>query len=92
MRKNLLVTANDLTKFFRDLLVIKTCGSEGLIDYNEDVLTNMQQLANDIELTRLNQAMQAFSKIEAELKYSLNPQLLIETTALSLLSEEVKKN
>ena len=90
--KNLLVTANDLTKFFRDLLVIKTCGSEGLIDYNEDVLTNMQQLANDIELTRLNQAMQAFSKIEAELKYSLNPQLLIETTALSLLSEEVKKN
>lgn len=91
--KNLLVTANDLTKFFRDLIVLKTCKTEiGLSEYNQDVLSSMKELANNTELSKLNNAMQSFSKIEAELKYSLNPQLLIETTALSLLSDEAKKN
>ncbi len=91
--KNLLVTANDLTKFFRDLLVIKTCG-EGAISDNSDsgAIQKMNTLATETQLNRLNQAMQSFNKIEAELKYSLNPALLIETTALSLLSDEVKKN
>ena len=91
--KNLLVTANDLTKFFRDLLVIKTCGTElAKNEYNKDLLEKMQILADKYDTNKLNEAMQAFSKIEAELKYSLNPQLLIETTALGLLSVEVKKN
>ena len=91
--KNLLVISSDLTKFYRDLLVIKTCGAEALKDnYDAEFLGKLQTLADKIESTRLNQAMQAFSKIETELKYSLNPKLLIETTALSLLSSDVKKN
>jgi len=91
--KNLLVTANDLTKFFRDLLVVKTCGKDAIQgEYDEETSQKLNTLATETALNRLNQAMQAFSKIEAELKYSLNPALLIETTALSLLSEEVKKN
>ncbi len=89
--KNLTVTANDLTKFFRDLLVIKTCG-ESYVEYSPEVLEKMKALAGKTPQSTLNQAMQAFSKIESEMKYSLNPQLLIETTALSLLDAEVKKN
>lgn len=91
--KNLLVVANDLTKFFRDLMVIKTCGVDAIAEeYEAEILSRMKELADTQALPRINQAMQAFSKIEAELKYSLNPQLLIETTALSLLSDDVKKN
>jgi len=91
--KNLLVTANDLTKFFRNLLVIKTCGTDTLSsEYDTATLGKMEKLAEKISLPKINQAMQSFSHIEAELKYSLNPALLIETTALSLLSDEVKKN
>ncbi len=89
--KNLTVTANDLTKFFRDLLVIKTCG-ENFIDYTPEVLQKMKSLAEEITQDKLNRAMQSFSKIESEMKYSLNPQLLIETTALGLLDADVKKN
>ncbi len=91
--KNLLVTANDLTKFFRDLLVIKTCGVEAVSgEIDKEVLEKMKDLSEAMDLSRLNSAMQAFSKIEAELKYSLNPQLLIETAGLSLMSSDVKKN
>ena len=90
--KNLLVTANDLTKFFRDLLVIKTCGDDlAKNEYNDEMLGKLKSLAEKFDVAKLNEAMQAFSQIEAELKYSLNPQLLIETTALGLLSAEVKK-
>lgn len=91
--KNILVLANDLTKFFRDLLVTKTCGVEALPDdVDKDFGEQLKNLSSKYDLAKLNNAMQAFSKIEAELKYSLNPKLLVETTALSLLSAEVKKN
>ena len=91
--KNLSVLASDLTKGFRDLLVIKSCGEDStLIDYQKDLLSKMTALANDCSVVRINKALQSFSKIESDLKYATNPQLLIETTALGLVDEEVKKN
>lgn len=91
--KNLTVVASDITKGFRDLLVIKSCGKDcGLIDYKAELLENMTQLASETDTLRINKALQAFSKIETELKYATNPQLLLETTALSLVDDEVKKN
>ena len=91
--KNLQVITNDLVKFYRDLLVYKTCGTQQIFDdYPKELIEQMESLADKYSVGRLNQAVQSFSKIEGELKYSLNPQLLIETTVLSLLSDEVKKN
>lgn len=91
--KNLTVIASDITKTFRDLLVIKSCGnSSSLISYNKDMLEKLTTLAQNLTTQKLNQGLQAFSKIETELKYATNPQLLIETTALSLVDEEIKKN
>lgn len=93
MGKNLSVISSDLTKGFRDLLVIKSCGKDsGLIDYKPELLDKMAELASSVSTLKINKALQAFSKIETELKYATNPQLLIETTALGLLDEEVKKN
>lgn len=91
--KNLTVVASDITKGFRDLLVIKSCGKDSaLVDYKADLLEKMADLANSTDTLRINKALQAFSKIETELKYATNPQLLLETTALSLVDDEVKKN
>ena len=93
MGKNLSVIASDMTKGFRDLLVIKSCGKDsGLIDYKPELLNKMSELAANVSTLKINKALQAFSKIESELKYATNPQLLIETTALGLIDEEVKKN
>lgn len=91
--KNLSVVASDLTKGLRDLLVIKSCGeNSGLIDYKPELLSKMSNLATQCSVVRINKALQAFSKIETDLKYATNPQLLIETTALGLIDDEVKKN
>ena len=91
--KNLTVITSDITKGFRDLLVIKACGDNTtLVDYKPELLKEMANLASLFETNKINKALQAFSKIEAELKYATNPQLLIETTALSLVDGEAKKN
>ena len=75
------------------MLVIKSCGKDsGLIDYKPELLNKMSDLAANVSTLKINKALQAFSKIESELKYATNPQLLIETTALGLIDEEVKKN
>ena len=80
--KNLLVIASDLTKFYRDLLVLKTCGVK-YVEYSDSMLEKMQTLATTITHAKLNEAMQSFSRIENDMKYSLNPRLLLEVTALS---------
>ncbi len=89
--KNLLVIASDLTKFYRDLLVLKTCGVK-FVEYSDSMLEKMQTLATTISQPKLSEAMQSFSRIENDMKYSLNPRLLLEVTALSLFDENVKKN
>ena len=91
--KNLMLTASEITKAFRDMLVIKSCGADTeLIDWNGELLNDLKTLCDNTSIGRINRCMQAFSKIDADLKYSTNPQLLIESTAMSLLSDEVKKN
>jgi DNA polymerase III gamma/tau subunit len=56
------------------------------------MLEKMQTLATTISQPKLSEAMQSFSRIENDMKYSLNPRLLLEVTALSLFDENVKKN
>lgn len=91
--KNLTLTTSEITKAFRDMLVIKSCGVDSeLIDWPSDLLPELQKLCDNTSIGRINRCMQAFSRIETELKYTTNPQLLIEATAMSLLSDEVKKN
>jgi len=91
--KNLALTTSEITKAFRDMLVIKSCGADSdLIDWPADLKEELVQLCNGTTIGRINHAMLAFSNIESELKYTTNPQLLIEATAMSLLSEDAKKN
>ena len=91
--KNLTLTTSEITKAFRDMLVIKSCGIDSeLIDWPNDLLPSLGQLCDSTTIGRINRCMQAFSRIETELKYTTNPQLLIEATAMSLVSDEVKKN
>lgn len=83
--KNIITLSCDLTKYFRDLLVVKACGkSENLIELPKESLDKIKNQAKTVDLDILNEALQAFSKIESELKYTNNPQLLVEATAIGV--------
>lgn len=94
--KNLIVLAKNMTVHFRDLLVIKNCSdSKEILNQPQDIYDKLKAQADRVDASRLLKYMQKFSSIEAELKYSLNPRVLVEVASLecaSLDDSNVKKN
>jgi DNA polymerase III subunit gamma/tau len=86
--KNLGVLARDLTSHFRDLLVIKSIpNSESMLTLPSEVFESMQAQAKLVNETNLLFYMQTLGVMEAELKYSANERLLLETAALSCINQ-----
>lgn len=84
--KNVVNLLEDITKEFRDILVIKTAGiNKDVIDLPVAVQEKLKALGDKFELSRINDALIKFSDIEYDLKYSNNPQLLLEVTAMKFL-------
>ena len=85
-----------MTVHFRDLLVIKNCSdSKEILNQPQDIYDKLKAQADRVDASRLLKYMQKFSSIEAELKYSLNPRVLVEVASLecaSLDDSNVKKN
>ncbi len=93
--KNLVIFAKDLSVFFRNLLIIKTCSNSfEILNLTSEVFEKLSQIAKDVETTELIKDMKIFSEIESQLKYAISPRILLETAMLCAISgdEDVKKN
>ncbi|MBQ4100271.1 MAG: DNA polymerase III subunit gamma/tau [Oscillospiraceae bacterium] len=92
--KNMSVFAKDISVHFRDLLVIKTSNNANdILCLPQDVFAEYKQQADKIDSKWLIDNMKNFSSIEAELRYSLSPKILVETAIIkSLEGEGSKKN
>jgi len=97
--KNLIVLSKNLTVHFRDLLVIKDCkDSKSILNEPSEIFEKWKAQADKISAARLLLYMQKLSAIEAELKYALNPRILLEVVSLECASiseqniADVKKN
>lgn len=92
--KNMAVFAKDIAKYARDLLTVKTCKQpNSILNLPNDVYEKFEEQSKKVNERELVDYLQAFAGIENELRYSLSTRLLIETTALSVISgENVKKN
>ena len=92
--KNITVFAKDLSVHSRDLLVVKSAKNfEEILNMPHELVEKLKiqaEKANEKELIRY---MQIFSGIEAELRYTLSPRLLIETAMLfAIEGGDSKKN
>ncbi len=94
--KNLISLSKDLTTHFRDLMVIKNCKeSENILSLPKDLLVKLSEQAQNVSPKKLLAFMEKLSGIEGDLKYALNPRVLLEITCLecaSLDENGVKKN
>ena len=94
--KNLISLSKDLTTHFRDLMVIKNCKeSKDILSLPTDMFTKLQSQSEKVSSKKLLAFMEKLSSIEADLKYALNPRVLLEITCLecaSLDENGVKKN
>ena len=85
--KNLISLSKDLTTHFRDLMVIKNCReSENILSLPKDLFAKLSNQANTVNAKKLLAFMEKLSGIEADLKYALNPRVLLEITCLECAS------
>lgn len=92
MGKNSITLFQDLTKGLRNLLVIKTAGvNKDLVDLPISEQEKLQSVASKYSAQRINQAFVEFSQTLGELKFSLDPQLMIESACLKLAEKIEEK-
>ncbi len=90
--KNIITLACDLTRYFRDLLVLKACGqTKELVNLPEEEQQKMLGLSQEFSNEKLSEVLQAFSRIESELKYATSPQLLVEVAAIAVCDSKKKR-
>ena len=86
--KSPLVLSKDLISYFRDLLVIGTLNDDAkkMVVASEDVYKKMAVQAEEKNYAKILLALNSLSEVEAELRYSINPRLVLETAIIRTLT------
>ncbi len=79
------IVAKDMAGHFRNLLVIKTCGvSEGILPLPKEIINRYSEQCRDISFEKLYECAEGFAKLDAELRFSASPRILLEALCLKL--------
>ncbi|MCL2848371.1 MAG: DNA polymerase III subunit gamma/tau [Firmicutes bacterium] len=87
--KTVPLVAKEVASFSRDCLAIKS-GLEALVLASGDDIDLMRELAEKLSVELLIYLVDEFSRIDLDLKYSINPRILLEAVVLkaAMLSDE----
>ena len=77
------VFAKDLSAILRDILILKS-NSDAKFQYPEDIFKRMTGIAKDYSVSVLLRALEYIAGLEAELRYSVQPRLILEATVLRI--------
>ena len=90
--KNFAVFGKELTNYFKNLIVVKTCNNpDAILNQPKEIMDRYKLQADKISVDKLLAFMEKFSNIETDLKYSLSPKTLIELTCLECASFDPSK-
>lgn len=84
------VLAKDLIYFFRDLLIISTLEDKAktMVLASPEDYAKMQALASKENYNKIVQAIELLGGVEAELRYSVQPRIVLESCLIKLLTEQ----
>ena len=87
--KSPLVFSNDLIGYFRDLLLVYTLGekSREIVVVKDDVYGQMKSQAIEQNYAEILKTIEILSSIEQELRYSVQPRIVLETAIIKTISE-----
>ena len=87
--KSPLVFANDLISYFRDLLLVNTLGdgSREIVVVKDDIFAEMKKQATTEHYAEILKAIEVLSEIEQELRYSVQPRIVLETAIIKIVNE-----
>ncbi len=86
--KRPLVLSSDLISYFRDLLLVATLGenSKKIITVREEVFAEMSRQATKENYSKLIYSIQVLSEIEQDLRYSVQPRIVLETAIIKIMN------
>ncbi len=87
--KSPLVFASDMISYFRDLLLIYSLNdkSREIVVVKDDVYEKMKVQATDKNYSEILKAIEVLSEIEQDLRYSVQPRIILETAVIKIISE-----
>jgi len=81
--KSMSVLSKDLTTCIRDLLVIKSCSEPNkLLGLPNDLFDKYSTLSQGVSSDTLLKCLQKFTAVEQDMRYTINPKILLEITCL----------
>ena len=84
--KNIQVLCKEMADFVKNLIMIKVgVGDYTVLDILPGEFASYADIASQFDLELLKTAFSRFAEVELDLKYSINPENLFESTCLSLL-------
>lgn len=87
--KSPLVFASDIIAYFRDLLLINALGDKAkeIVVVKDDIFEKMREQASSQNYAEIVKSIEILSKIEQELRYSVQPRIVLETALIKIVSE-----
>ena len=87
--KNPLVLSRDLISYFRDLLIIYTLkdNAKNMVVVPTPVLETMKTQATEENYSRIIETIEELSCVEADLRYSVQPRIVLETVIIKIISD-----
>lgn len=84
-----LVFASDMISYFRDLLLINALGenARNVVVVKDDIFLQMQSQAKHENYGTIVNAIEKLSGVEQELRYSVQPRIVLETTLIKTVSD-----
>ena len=87
--KSPLVFSNDLISYYRDLILIYTLGEKAreIVVVKDDIFASMTAQATEKNYAEMVKAIEVLSGVEQELRYSVQPRIVLETAIIKIVSE-----
>lgn len=87
--KSPLVFSNDLISYYRDLILIYTLGEKAreIVVVKDDIFASMKAQATEKNYAEMVKAIEVLSGVEQELRYSVQPRIVLETAIIKIVSE-----
>lgn len=86
--KTPLVLSRDLISYFRDLLIISTLKDDArkMVIANDQVYERMKTQSAEENYNKIVSAITNLSEVEAELRYSITPRIVLETAMIKAIT------
>lgn len=88
--KSIPVLAKDITKYLRNLLIVKSVEDPAFLNMPESILNGQRELAHSFGSAQILRALEIFSGLDTQMRYATTPRYVLETAVAKVV--EISEN